>query len=60
MSRFSGRQHRGAMRQVRELKQDEAEARNAVTPDKKRRANRYIVDDDQLVVNYSGKSLLER
>lgn len=40
MSRYSGKQHRGAARLVRELKQDQAEARNETTPDERRRKNR--------------------
>ena len=40
MSRYSGKQGRGAARLVRELKQDQAEARNEVTPEERRRKNR--------------------
>ena len=40
MSRYSGRQGRGASRLVRELKRVQAEERNEDTPDERRRKNR--------------------
>lgn len=32
MSRFTGRQSKGAMQRLREIKREEAEARNSVNP----------------------------
>jgi hypothetical protein len=37
---FHGKQYKGAARIARQLKREEAEARNAVTPDDQRRAAR--------------------
>lgn len=54
MSRYSGRQGRGAARLVRELKRDQAEERNEHHQKTQRAAQQ-----DQLVINYSGNSLLD-
>lgn len=40
MSRFSGKQGKGAMARLREIKRLEAETRNALTPPERRRASR--------------------
>lgn len=40
MSAFSGPQRKGARRILRELKREEAEARNALTPPERRKAFR--------------------
>lgn len=40
MGRFNGRYHKGYMRALRELKREEADERNAATPDERRKANR--------------------
>jgi len=42
MSRFSESQGKGAVRSLRKVKRTEAEARNALTPPEKRRANRGV------------------
>lgn len=43
--RFNGRHYEGYMRVLRELKREEAEARNAQTPDEKRKKNRVKEED---------------
>jgi hypothetical protein len=40
MSQFSGKQFKGAMRQRRQLKREQAEARNAATQPERRRSFR--------------------
>lgn len=40
MSRFSGKQYRGAQRDAKATRRVEAEARNALTPPERRRAAR--------------------
>jgi hypothetical protein len=45
MSRFSGKQGRGAEASLRKVKRAEAEARNALTPPEKRRANRELTPE---------------
>lgn len=40
MARFSGSQFKGAMRNLRTVKREEAEARNAKTPEDRRKKNR--------------------
>lgn len=55
MSRYSGRQGRGAARLVRELKRDQAEERN----EHHQKTQRAKADEDRLVINYSGPSLLD-
>lgn len=40
MGRFNGRHRKGFMKVLRELKREEAEERNARTPDEKRKATR--------------------
>jgi len=42
MSRFTGKQGRGAEAPLRKVKRTEAEARNALTLPEKRRANRKL------------------
>lgn len=42
MSRFSGRQGRGSIRDLRATKKAEAEERNAITPADRRRATREM------------------
>jgi hypothetical protein len=42
MSRFTGSKGRGAEASLRKVKRTEAEARNALTPPEKRRANRKL------------------
>lgn len=37
---WNGRQYKGAMRDRRKVKREEAEQRNALTPEHRRRANR--------------------
>lgn len=40
MSRFTGRQYKGAQKEARQERRKEAEARNAATPEENRRKNR--------------------
>lgn len=40
MARFTGKQYKGAQRDAKQTRREEAEARNAKTPDENRRANR--------------------
>lgn len=40
MSRFTGRQFKGAQKATKELRREEADKRNAATPDENRRKNR--------------------
>jgi len=42
MSRFTGKQGRGAEASLRKVKRTEAEDRNALTPPEKRRVNRKL------------------
>lgn len=42
---FDGRYRKGFMKILRELKREEAEARNALTPDDRRKANRKEAND---------------
>lgn len=43
MSRFSGKQHKGAAKEAREVRKREAEERNAKTAPERRRAARRLV-----------------
>jgi len=40
MSAFNGKQHKGAKRELRQIKRTEAEARNALTPPERRSQKR--------------------
>lgn len=40
MSAFSGKQHKGARREHKALRREEAEARNALTPPERRKSAR--------------------
>lgn len=40
MARFTGKQYKGAQKALKELRREEAEKRNAATPDENRRKNR--------------------
>lgn len=40
MSRFNGKQYKGAQKGMKEIRREEAEKRNAATPEVNRRKNR--------------------
>jgi len=50
MSRFSGKQGRGAEASLRKVKRTEAEARNALTTPEKRRANRKLTPESAAII----------